>query len=679
MYALLTGRVSALDGDARLENGRYVFMGNARQEARMRELDLFAQDSWRWKPNFTVNAGLRYSLQFPFTPLNNSYSTATVASVCGRSGVNTNGGATNACNLFQPGNLVDVTPEYINFGEGVRANNVDYNNIAPSIGFAWVLGDRNGMLGALLGDDAVLRGGYALSFSRAGMNDFTGLYDDNPGLILSNAPDRRGNDLGALPLLLRESSRLTPVAFNETPVYPFSPGARDTISIFDENIQVPWADSYSVGLQRALGRNHVFEARYVGTRSRGGWINYNYNETNILENGFLDEFRLAQANLQANISAGRGTTFAYFGPGTGTSPLPIYLAHFRGTGDPNNPANYTSSNFRNSTFYNPLATHNPNPFAAGAASNNVNTGLFGNATFIANMRAAGLPANFWVANPDVLNANIRSNGERTYYNSLQLELRRRLHQGLQFNTSYVLGKGMISNRFGFRKPIVMGRDTGSPGDITHNFKANVVYDLPFGRGRRFASNAGAVMERLVGGWSLGVNARVQSGLLVDLGNIRVVGMTPDEVQGLFKTRIDTDGRVYFWPADIINESIKAFSTSATSPTGYGSLGAPSGRYFAPANGPDCIETSPGFGDCGVQELVVTGPLFKQVDLAVSKRIALFGRANLELRAEALNAFNWVNFDPVDGVGGTDLNDFEGNGTLGQNGARVLQLIGRINF
>ena len=54
------------------------------------------------------------------------------------------------------------------------------------------------------------------------------------------------------------------------------------------------------------------------------------------------------------------------------------------------------------------------------------------------------------------------------------------------------------------------------------------------------------------------------------------------------------------PQDVIDDTIKAFSVSATSPTGYGALGAPSGRYFAPANGPDCIETiSNDYGDCGV--------------------------------------------------------------------------------
>lgn len=677
LYALLTGRVSQINGDARLENGKYVYMGTARQEGRMNEAGLFIQDSWRWKPNFTINAGLRYELQFPFYPLNDSYSTVTLQSLCGRSGVNSTSNVEQACNLFQPGNLPGSAPEYINFGKGVKAFDVDYDNIAPSLGFAWSIGERRGLLGALLGDESVIRGGYSKSFSREGMTNFTGRFGANPGINLFAEPDRNeGNgNLGALPLLFRETSRLGPGTFPEAPVYPFAGSINDSVNRFDNNIQVPWADSYSIGLQRALGRNHVIEARYVGTRGRDVWTVYDFNETNIVENGFLAEFRNAQANLQANIAANRGNTFRYFGAGTGTVPLPIHLAYFSGIGAARagDPDAYTSTLFSNATFVNPLAMFAPNPFASAGS-------LFSDPVRRANATTAGLPVNFFVANPDKLGgALITGNGGKTDYNSMQLEFRRRLHQGLQFQSSYVLGRGMESNRFSFRKPRVMRRDAGDPGDLTHSFKANVVYDLPFGRGRRFLSAAGPLMERLVGGWSIGVNSRLQSGRLVNLGNVRLVGMTKDDVQSLFKLRIDSAGKVYMFPQAIIDESIKAFSVSATSATGYGSLGAPSGQYFAPANGPDCIEIAGAFGDCGTGDLVVTGPVFTEQDIAVSKKVALFGRTNLEFRIEALNAFNRVNYIPVAGVGATTATGYEVGSLTGTNTARIVQLIGRFNF
>src|SRR6185436_937662 len=69
LYAFLTGRVAAITADARLNEstGKYDYMGVGTQRSQMRETGFFLPDSWRWKPNLTINMGLRYSLQFPFT------------------------------------------------------------------------------------------------------------------------------------------------------------------------------------------------------------------------------------------------------------------------------------------------------------------------------------------------------------------------------------------------------------------------------------------------------------------------------------------------------------------------------------------------------------------------------------------------------------------------------------
>ena len=107
-----------------------------------------------------------------------------------------------------------------------------------------------------------------------------------------------------------------------------------------------------------------------------------------------------------------------------------------------------------------------------------------------NAAAARIPENYFLANPDLQGgADLTTNNGRTKYNSLQVELRRRLSQGLQFQTSYVFGNAQTSQFETFRRPTFYIRDTGAEGDLTHAFKANVVYDLPFGQGRRFGGNA----------------------------------------------------------------------------------------------------------------------------------------------------------------------------------------------
>ena len=685
LYALVTGRIVSIGANAALSetSSEYEYLGNSVQRARMREAGFFIQDSWRLRPDLTINAGLRYELQFPFSPRNDSYSTATLESFCGISGTN----PSTVCNLFQAGNMPGVHPTFIAFGKGTSAYETDYDNWAPSVGIAWTLKGSSGVLGHILGrneGDSVLRGGFTRAFSREGMARFSDQFGGNPGVTINATRDAGRGNLGTLPLLFRETDRLGAPAFPARPEYPLTEVVTGDVNLLDPNLQVPYADSWTIGLQRTVGRDMAVEVRYVGTRSRDLWETQNFNEINIFDNGFLSEFRAAQANLQANVAAGLASSqgFRYRGPGTGTVPLPVMFGYFQGAGDPNNPDAYTSTNFTSNTFLTPLAMFNPNPFGFANSLNQ-------DAGFRRNAANAGLAANYFVANPELLGGlDMTRNVGRSDYNALQLELRRRLSQGLQFNASYAFGKQMVSSFRTHRRDIFMVRDTGDPGDITHVFKLNAVYDLPFGQGRRFGGNVNGFVHRLIGEWSLSLVSRVQSGRLVDFGNVRLVGMSADELQDVFKLRFDDAGKkVWTLPQDIIDNTIRAFSVSATSPTGYGAGGAPSGRYFAPPNGPNCIEVDNGFeyGDCGGRSLVITGPLLQQHDVSVAKRVRVIGRTNFEFRLEMLNAFNQANFIPVTGrttnpsTFSTNINNYEVTGLTGTNTARVIQLVSRFNW
>jgi hypothetical protein len=698
LYALLTGRINQVTSDARIDeqSGDYAYLGEGVQRARMRETDVFIQDQWRIRSNVTINAGVRYGLQFPFSPLNSSYSWASMTEVCGVTGVGSDG----TCNLFQRGVRAGRTalPQ---FTEGRPAYDTDANNVAPSIGVVWTPQTRRGWLRALMGppDQFVIRGGYARNYSRPGLNDFTGPFNNNTGLVQS---------LTRVPttfMLLSDPGSLTPPAFPATPAYPLTPSLTSSVNGFTPNIQVPSADSFTVGIQRALTRDMSMEIRYVGTRGNDAWVVQNYNEFNIIENGFLDEFRKAQANLQANIAAGLGNTFAYTGA-AGTSPLPIFLGYFNGVNaaQAGDASKYTGGNWTSNTTLAFLAARNPNPHAfacfsvSGCTDANRQNGFIGSAAFRANAAAAGLPANFFIANPDTLaGANVTNSIGTTRYNALQMELRRRFSAGLQAQANYVFGRQFSSNLLTLRKAQVDLRQTSDPGDITHTFKMNVVYDLPFGDGHRFGSG-NALLRRLTGGWQIGVASIVRSGELVDLGNVRLVGMTEREVQKMFKLRFDDQGRhIYMLPQDVIDNTIAAFNTSPTSATGYAGT-PPTGRYFAPANGPDCIEADSAarYGECAGRTLIVTGPLFHQTDLRFNKRTTIAGRTNVEIGVNALNVFNHANFLPVGHVGaitsitggagsgtansGTNvLTNYEVTALAGTNTSRLIELVFRVNW
>ena len=127
LYGLLTGRVTSIRGTVRLneDSGQYEYLGDGFQRGHMNSLGFFMQDNWRIKNNLTINAGLRYELQTPFVAHNNSYSTATLADLCGVSGLNASG----ECNLFSPGTLTGTTPQLVNYTKDTPAFNTDFNNI----------------------------------------------------------------------------------------------------------------------------------------------------------------------------------------------------------------------------------------------------------------------------------------------------------------------------------------------------------------------------------------------------------------------------------------------------------------------------------------------------------------------------------------------------------------------
>jgi hypothetical protein len=719
LYAFLTGRVTQISADARLDEGtgKYVYEGVGLQRGRLREGGGYVADQWRLKTNLTINAGVRWDVQNPFYPLNSSYTFADMANICGISGVSSD----DRCNLFQAGIVGGVHPVYNQYQAGSQAYNVDYNNFAPSAGLAWTPQARPGVLRKLMGDgDFVVRAGYTRAFSRSGLSDFTGVFNANPGVVITGPVTRSENNgnilVGAPPLLFRNASTLGPPSFAETPTYPILPPVASgygtqSINGFNNRIQVPYADSWQAGITRSVGKSMALEVRYVGTRGFEGWNVLNNNEFNIVENGFLKEFRQAQANLQANIAAGAGrgciggvtttgcqNNFAFTGA-PGTAPLPTFLAFFNGQGaaQAGNSAAYNGANWVNTTFLGFLAPRNPQPYGFANAGANGANGLLNSATFRANATAAGLSPNFFVVNPENLGgARVTTNLDKTKYDSIQTEVRRRLAQGLQLQASYVFGHGYNTVFTSFRNDVTMRRNAGDPGDITHQFKSNLVYELPFGRGRRWGGNANGVVDRLIGGWQLGVSSRIQSGRLVDLGNIKLVGMDRNDVEKMFKLRFDDAGKqVYMWPDDVVQNTILAWNVSATSASGYAG-NAPTGRYFAPANGPDCIEiaqvngangnqttANAGAGQCGTGSLVVTGPTFKAHDIRISKRTTISGRVNAEFATEFLNAFNHPNFTPVSGITngsfGTTLTPYQLTGLSGSDTRRTIQLVARINW
>jgi hypothetical protein len=685
LYALLTGRVTAVNGTARLDaaTGKYVYLGDLTQKAKAFALAGYASDAWRVTPTLTVNAGLRWDVQLPFVPVTPTYSTITLEDLCGISGVGAGPGG-RACNLFQPGTLTGkAQPTYIPYTPGDQAYKTNWTNLGYNIGFAWRPNVQDGILRTILGspEQATVRAGYSMTYNVERFDRFTVNAGSNPGgTTVANRNTAAGFCLvcpgESWPLLFSQRSRLGAPAFPDAPVYPILANTANTLNMFQADLKTPRVHSYSVGIQRSIGADMALEVRYVGNKNTFAWAEENWNERVIVENGFYDEFVLARANLTANIAAGRGNTFAYTGA-PGTAPLPIHQAFLSGRSgaDVTTPARYTATQYTNTTFLNRFSIHNPD--VAGAAN------ALDITAFRVNGIAAGRPSNFWVMNPATGGSFIVQDREGTRFNSLQVELRRRLSKGLLVSTNYTYGirKGLINRSLRLDRMEV--DTTGQP----HEFKGNFTYEVPVGRGRRFGTDMNPILNGIIGGWEFSGNARVQTSRF-RIANAKLVGMTAGELSNEFKIRVYKDAvtgatTVYSMPADIIANTRAAYSTDATTANGYSiALGAPTGRYIKPSSDQTCIALYR--GDCNAPDININGPLFTKVDLRIKKLFPFLSRGSIEVNVEALNALTNINFNhnltPGAGAGtfqvttaATDIN------TSGDPGGRVGQIVFRINW
>ena len=137
---LLTGRVTSIESNARLDGstGQYVYLGTGGTDEQQDEVGLFIQDSWRIRPNLTVNGGLRWQVAMPFQANTSVYSMDTMADLCGVSGLGDGPGG-RECNLFNPGvfNQGGRPPVYELYNAGTPGYNTEYDNFAPNVGVAW--------------------------------------------------------------------------------------------------------------------------------------------------------------------------------------------------------------------------------------------------------------------------------------------------------------------------------------------------------------------------------------------------------------------------------------------------------------------------------------------------------------------------------------------------------------
>jgi Carboxypeptidase regulatory-like domain/TonB-dependent Receptor Plug Domain len=595
------------------------------------EYDLYFQDTWQVRPNLTLDYGLRWEPKLSPRA----------------------GDGDTVLRPDRPIRLGEAPTSQIRFVEGKLFDD-DFNNFAPSVGFAW---------DPFSSGKTSIRANYRLAYDR--MNTFlasSAVFPNTPGTSLGindttfgARPGETGRVRFGLPQLVPSA---TPGQLRQ-PV-PFS---TTSLTVFDPSTRFPKTNQWSLSLQREVGGGFVVEANYIGRKGVGLFGAYDINQVNI----FAQDARCPGETFLAAFNTIRG--------GAGATSC---LANTLFTGNPAN--NAGSASFR-STFSSEL-NQGSVATAAQLMSQRV---VGGNRQLLTNGFAASFlqPYSQFTGGLNVIDSN-----DFSTYHGLELQVSRRVGRGLLMQMAYTLSKSLDTRSFdpAFSTAVRTTSTTNAspsaqntPLDIRdrrlnyarsdfdrrHALQGYLVYDLPFGRGRRFLDDSNGFVNQLVGGWEVANSIILQSGrpFTVYSGAFTVsnVVLSPANCQGCSSDMsgvVEDAGTTFIFSAD----ERARFSTPAP-----GQLGNTGRNFF-------------------------TGPKFFNLDMTLRKRFYFSERTNLEFRADINNLTNTPSFEfPVAATSsiGTQSPGFTGsastNGAFGRirdsvnSNARRIQMGVKFNF
>jgi hypothetical protein len=412
------------------------------------------------------------------------------------------------------------------------------------------------------------------------------------------------------------------------------------VFLVNPEIKTPMIYEYNFTIEHQFPWNMALEARYVGSRATNLLRSIDYNQIDIRDNGFAADFNRARRNLIANGNPAVGETLTVF---------PLLAAG-------GNLANATNRNF--------LQTGT----AGEMAFNYIQLAQTGSVRFL--------------PNPGTGVANLFTNGTWYNYNALQLELRKRLSSGLYFVSNYTFQKN-LTNGIGTSQTLVEPfldnkqpqlEKTRADYDQTQVFNLSSIYELPFGRNRRFLGSANSVVNHLIGGWSVNSVVRAASGAPITItdarGTLNRTGRSARQTPNTTLSNVDLQKLVGFYENSrgiyMLNPAV-VNSTTGRASEGYGTT---------PFSGQVFFNAEPG-ATGSLARGAINGPSNFNIDLSLLKNIQVTERVRLQIRGEAFNLLNNVNFHltQTQDIGSVNF----GRSTSTAVAARVVQFGGRLEF
>jgi outer membrane receptor protein involved in Fe transport len=278
------------------------------------------------------------------------------------------------------------------------------------------------------------------------------------------------------------------------------------------------------------------------------------------------------------------------------------------------------------------------------------------------------------------------NDASTNYNSLQAKVEKRFSNGLQFLAHFTFShsNAFDSGYYDVNPKIAYGPDQYNRDKV---FVLNSVYELPFGRGKRFLGDASRALDYVVGGWQVTNTLNYSSGLPWTA----TIGDCGETTGNIGPCRPNLTGQNFKVGARKVNgvwmEFVPVPSLSTASELTVSDIGTDACTLARPAQGAFSLPACGTIGDAGFDTF--TGPNTFFSDLSLTKNFRITERINARFRFDAYNVFNHVNLGFNSNQGNTcidcggnagQITDIEADGSPGSpTGMRQLQFGLRVTF
>jgi hypothetical protein len=647
-------------------NSNYLQGSPQHELIRSTSIYLFAQDSWKIKPNLTLNYGVRWEMNTPLTDAGKKVQTfrpgeQTAIYPCsltpGSALFNTFGPGQAGCNAAGVTPLGLVFPGDKTVPKGL--SNTYYKAFAPRLGLNWSPGARDGWLAKLTGGPGKtsVSMGYGIFYNPieqlvleqfsaeppfGGSESITGSFLQTP-FVGQNGSISPNPFTGVL-----NPPRGQPLDWSRFLLTTY-------FGQFPENMRPQYTDQYNLTIKRELPGDILVQVGYVGSQGHRLLAIYEVNETNpktcleisaIPGSGGCAQF--GEDNLYTfTLPAGQGFDMPYIpgGPNGQNIPcLPVNTpaaCHITGAAG-GTPITLSGLRFYSSPFCNPFT-------GTGCPSKPPISGIF------------------------TENTIAKSN-----YNSFQALFEKRFSHGLQFQASYTFSK-TLDNASSFEdalNPFNFNATYGlSKYDARQRFVINYVWELPV---PKYAGFKGKLLD----GWEMSGILSFQSGFPV-----RITSNFADNelLDSTFNFEAPGEPNVVA-PFKTVNPR----GTVCQFGTGPLATGAPpcvpvSGFAFDPNLFDNTVAGTSGAGPNPVAlgtvgnspRSICCGPGINNTDMSFSKQTQLTERLRMEFRGDIFNVWNHAQFFSVDG------NVTNQGGTFGQplhiHDPRLVQFALKFHF